>query len=101
MNLIRNACTFIGQGHLIIGVKKKMCHYHQLRGFAKLKKFQKSKNNLDRAHPTHPPPIQIFFFLETHQWHGQSTQITTFNNVQTEYITLRSYHMSTHSPHWK
>ena len=31
MNLIRNACTFIGQGHLIIGVKnKKMCHYHQL-----------------------------------------------------------------------
>ena len=23
MNLIRNACTFIGQGHLIIGVKKK------------------------------------------------------------------------------
>ena len=31
MNLIRNACTFIGQGHLIIGVKKKKkCHYHQL-----------------------------------------------------------------------
>ena len=23
MNLIRNACTFIGQGHLIIGEKKK------------------------------------------------------------------------------
>ena len=33
-----------------------------LRGFAKLKKFQKSKNNLDRAQPTHPP-IQIFFFF--------------------------------------
>ena len=35
---------------------------HRLRGFAKLKKFKKSKNNLDRAQPTHPPPIQIFFF---------------------------------------
>ena len=70
----------------------------QLWGFAKLKTFQKSTKKLDRAQPTHPPPIQIFFFLETH---GQNTQITTFNNVQTEYITLRSYHMSTHSPHWK
>ena len=37
----------------------------QLRGFAKLKKFQKSKTNLDRAHPTHSPPSKIFF-LETH-----------------------------------
>ena len=79
-----------------------MCS-RDIRGFAKLKKFQKSKNNLDRAQPTHPPtPLsKYFFFLETHQWHGQNTQITTFNNVQTEYITLRSYHMSTHSPHWK
>ena len=35
----------------------------ELRGFAKLKKFQKSKNNLDRAQPTHPPPYpNIFFF---------------------------------------
>ena len=31
------------------------------RGFAKLKKFQKSKTNLDRAHPTHPHSIQTFF----------------------------------------
>ena len=73
-----------------------------IRGFAKLKKFQKSKNNLDRAQPTRPTPLsKYFFFLETHQWHGQNTQITTFNNVQTECITLCSYHMSTHSPHWK
>ena len=36
---------------------------HVLRGFAKLKKFQKSKNNLDRAQPTHPPPYPIFFFF--------------------------------------
>ena len=34
-----------------------------LRGFAKLKKFQKSKKNVDRAQPTHPPPIQFFFFF--------------------------------------
>ena len=34
-----------------------------LRGFAKLKKFQKSKNNLDRAQPTHPPPYPNFFFF--------------------------------------
>ena len=31
------------------------------KGFAKLKFFQKSKNKLDRAQPTHPP-IQFFFF---------------------------------------
>ena len=34
-----------------------------LRGFAKLKKFQKSKKKLDRAQPTHPPPYPIFFFF--------------------------------------
>ena len=34
-----------------------------LRGFAKLKKFQKSKNNLDRAQPTHPPPYPNIFFV--------------------------------------
>ena len=34
-----------------------------LSGFAKLKKFQKSKQILDRAQPTHPPPYpNIFFF---------------------------------------
>ena len=34
-----------------------------LRGFAKLNKFQKNKN-LDRPHPTHPPPPHpnCFFF---------------------------------------
>ena len=31
-----------------------------LRGFAKLKKFKKK---LDRAHPTHPPLIQTFFWI--------------------------------------
>ena len=35
------------------------------------------------AQPTHPPPYPNIFVLETHQWHGQNTQITTFNNVQT------------------
>ena len=30
-------------------------------GFAKFYQFQKCKINLDRAHPTHPPPIQTFF----------------------------------------
>ena len=35
-----------------------------LTGIANLKKFQKSKINLDRAHPTHPPH-PIFVFLET------------------------------------
>ena len=37
--------------------------WSRLRGFAKLKFFQKSKNNLDRAQPTHPPPYPIFFFF--------------------------------------
>ena len=38
-------------------------HYvNTIRGFAKLKK---SKINLDRTHPTHPPAIQTFL-LETH-----------------------------------
>ena len=32
-----------------------------VRGGAKLKKIQKSKINLDRTHPTHPPtPVQTF-----------------------------------------
>ena len=38
-------------------------HLHKLRAFAKLKKFQKSKQNLDRAQPTHPPHYpNIFYF---------------------------------------
>ena len=49
------------------------------RGFAKLKKFQKSRIKLDRAHPTHQHRIQTFF-LETHHWHGQNTQIIITNN---------------------
>ena len=33
-----------------------------IRGFAKLNKFQKSNNKLDRAQPTHPPtPLSNFF----------------------------------------
>ena len=43
--------------------KKKEAEEHNLltlvRGFAKLKKFPKK---LDRTHPTHPPPIQTFFY---------------------------------------
>ena len=35
------------------------------KGLCKVKKFQKSQQKLDRAQPTHPPPIQ--FVLETHQ----------------------------------
>ena len=34
---------------------------NSLRGFAKLNKFQKSKINLDSAHPTHPPS-KLFSF---------------------------------------
>ena len=72
-----------------------------LRGFAKLKKFQKSKNNLDRAQPTHPPPYpnNFFFGNPSVAWPEHSNH--NCNNIQTEYITLRSYQMSTHSPHWK
>ena len=49
-------------------------HPSLLRGFAKLKKFQKSKKKLDRAQPTHPPTLlsKYFFFFETHPWHGQN-----------------------------
>ena len=47
-----------------------------VRGFAKLKKIQKK---LDRVHPTHPPTPSKFF-LETHHWHGQNTQIIITNN---------------------
>ena len=47
----------------VFGVRVVICHSAALlRGFAKLNKFQKSKINLDRAHPTHPPPIHTFFF---------------------------------------
>ena len=35
-----------------------------VRGFAKLKKFQKS----DKAHPTHPPPIKLFFGNPSLTW---------------------------------
>ena len=56
----------------------------EIRGLAKLNKFQKSKKNLDRPHPTHPPCK--LFFLETHHWHGQNTQIIiTYNLYQCIY----------------
>ena len=65
----------------------------RLRGFAKLKNSKKKK--LDRAQT---PPIQIFFFGDPSvTWPEHSNH----NNVQREYITLHSYHMSTYSPHWK
>ena len=42
------------------------CISQMIMGFAKLKTFQKSiKKNLNRAHPTHPPPSKLFF-LESH-----------------------------------
>ena len=71
------------------------------KGLCKVKKNSKNPKIIwiELNPPTHP--LSNFFFFETHQWHGQNTQITTVNNVQTEYITLRSYQMSTHSPHWK
>ena len=57
--------------HLAVSRVSEIMHYccffvvRILRGFAKLKKFKKSKKNLDRAQPTHPPthpPIQIYIF---------------------------------------
>ena len=57
-----------------------------LRGSAKLKK---SKKNLDRAHPTHPPPIQTFFFgnpsltWTEHSYHNNQQLLAMY--VQTEY----------------
>ena len=62
-------------------------------GLGALQSYKNSKNPkiiwIELNPPTHPPLSKYVFFLETHQWHGQNTQITTFNNVQTEYhITL-------------
>ena len=37
-----------------------------LKGFVKLKKVHKSKINLDRAHPTHPPTPHPNFVLQFH-----------------------------------
>ena len=71
------------------------------KGFCKVNFFLQKIPKKFGYSSTHPPTPHPIFFLESHQWHGQNTQITTFNNVHTEYITLRSYHMSTHSPHWK
>ena len=51
-----------------------------LRGFAKLNNSKNPQKNLDRAHPTDPPPHQLFFF-EIHHWHGQNTQIIINNNL--------------------
>ena len=49
--------------YLFCATKLLLSRVASLRGFAKLKKFQKSKNNLDRAQPTNPPPYpNIFFF---------------------------------------
>ena len=59
-----------------------------VRGFAKLKNFQKSKINLDRAHPTHPPPIQFFCGNPSLTW--TNTQI--INNQQ----LLAMYRQNTH-----
>ena len=68
--------------------------------------LHKSQFFLDRTHPTHPPPNPILFYFwkpisDTARTLKSQWLLTTFNNVQTEYITLRSYHMITQSPHWK
>ena len=46
----------------------------------KLKKFQKSKIKLDRAHLNHPPPIQTFFKPITNM--DRTTQIIITNNFE-------------------
>ena len=68
-----------------------------LRGSAKLKKFQKSKTNLDRAHPAHPHHPNFFFGNPSLTW----TEHTNPNNqqllamhVQTEYTS------GLHNKHW-
>ena len=61
----------------------------RLRGFAKLKKFQKSKKKLDRAQPAHPPThSKKKLFLETH--HGQTTQITMALKVILAYWKVKT-----------
>ena len=45
----------------IFSTKKKKTRRY-VRGHAKLKQFQTSQKNLDRAHNKHPPPYLIFFF---------------------------------------
>ena len=69
-----------------------------VRGFAKLTKIQKSKKKLDRAQPTHPPPIQFFLGNPSVTRPEHSNRIIF---IQTEYITLRSNQTSTQSLHWK
>ena len=64
-----------------------------LRGFAKLKKFRKSKQKLDRAHPTHPPPIQTCFFGNPSlTW----TEHSNYNNQQ----LLALYTDKIHNVYW-
>ena len=68
-------------------------------------KIQKIQTKLDRAQPTHPPPYPNCFYFwkpisETARTLKSQWLLTTFN-IQTEDITLRSYHMITQSPHWK
>ena len=48
----------------------------KLRGFAKLKNSKNPKKNLDRAHPTHPPPTQTFFGNPSLTW----TEHSNHNN---------------------
>ena len=57
----------------------------QVRGFAKLNKFQK---RLDRANPTHPPPSKLFFGKPSLTWTEHSNHINQqllAMYVQTEY----------------
>ena len=48
------------------------------KGLCKVKKFQKSKINLDGALPTHPPPSELFFGNPSLTW--TYNQIIISNN---------------------
>ena len=66
---------------------------HKLRGFAKLKKFQKCKKKLDRAHPTHPPTSNLFFGNPSLTWteHSNHNNQQLLGNVYTDRIHMVYY----------
>ena len=68
----------VDRRHLFVGLDNGTITVSSLRGFAKLKQFQKSKKKLDRAHPTHPPPSKLFFGNPSLTW----TEPSNHNNQQ-------------------
>ena len=78
--------------HIILNLRPS-----QIRGFAKFKKFQKSNNkNLDRAHPTHPPPIQSFFGNPSLTWtehsiHNNEQLLVMYTQTEFTWYTIPKY----------